>query len=275
MPDDEIVTVDGERIHVLDRGEGPAVVLLHGFGASAWSWRDVTPSLAEAGYRTVAVDLFGFGWTERTERLGAYTRQGQIELVLGVMDELGIERAHLVGHSYGGAIAQALAVQYPERLHSLVLVNAARADYPIARRKAVGGIGPLNTLFLRTLGLSMGSVRSALENSVADDSVVTDEMVRAYRDRLAIRGAGRAYTGLTRPGLDNGPPPVDLADIKEPTLVVWGEEDTLIPVDPARERVQEIPNARFIALPNVGHLPMEEAPARLAQEIKSFLDELN
>ncbi len=274
LPDEELITVAGERVHVVQRGVGEAVVFLHGFGASAWSWREVTPRVAE-GYRTVAVDLFGFGWTERTERLAAYTQQGQIGLVLGVMDELGIERAHLVGHSYGGAIAQALAVRYPERLHSLVLVNSARADYPLARRKRLGGIGPINTLFLRTLGLSSRAVRSALENSVADDWLVTDEMVRAYRDRLAIRGAGRAYTGLTRPGLDPETIIVDLADIPVPTLVVWGEQDTLIPIGPARERSREIPDSRFIALPDVGHLPMEEVPERLAREIKDFLDELD
>jgi len=276
LPEEEFVTIDGEKVHVVQWGVGEPVVLLHGFGASAWSWREVTPGLAEAGYRTVAIDLFGFGATERTGRLAAYTRGGQVEMVLGVMDELGIDRAHLVGHSYGGALAQTLTVEHPERVRSLVLVNSARPDYPLERRTPLGALEPVNLLYLRTFGLRPASVRRALENSVADPSVVTDELVVGYRDRLAVQGAARAYKGLTRPrpGGDGGEDrPVPFSSISAPTLVVWGQEDMLIPIDAARERSLEIPDSRFIALPDVGHLPMEESPERLTREIKEFLGE--
>lgn len=279
LQEGSLLSVAGETVHVVDRGEGEAVVLLHGFGASSWSWRGVTPRLSgEAGggggYRTVAIDLFGFGLTERTQRLDAYTQEGQIAMVLGVMDELGIERAHLVGHSYGGALAQTLAVRHPERLRSLVLVDAAKPAYPEDRRSKLAALRPLTSLLVRTLGLRPSSVRRGLEGSVADDFLITDELVRGYQQRLAVRGAGRAYQGLTRPRSEAASP-VDISDTTVPTLVVWGEEDTLISVDDARQRSRDIPGARFVALPGIGHLPMEEAPERLAEEIRSFLAEVD
>lgn len=224
------------------------------------------------GYRTVAIELSGFGWTERLRDPDRYTREAQIDLVLGVADELGLDRFHLVGHSYGGSIAQTLAVQHPERLRSLVLVDAAKPDYPELRRSPWAAVLPLDILFLRTFALRLGTVRRAFEGSVVDDSLVTPELVRGYRDRLAVEGAGRAYWGLTRPRPERLGPlePVDLAEIAVPTLVVWGAEDELIPMDDARERAERIPDSRFVVLDAVGHLRPEEAPERLAAEMRSF-----
>lgn len=270
-PADDLVVVDGQTVHVVDRGSGEPVVFLHGFGASAWSWRGVTEKLG-SDFRTVAVDLSGFGWTERPRDPDRYTREAQIALVLGVADELGLDRFHLVGHSYGGSLAQALAVQHPERLRSLVLVDAAKPDYAQLRRTPLASLLPLDILFLRTFGLRLSTVRRALEGSVFDDSLVTPNLVRGYRDRLAVEGAGRAYWGLTRPRPDRLGPlqPVDLADITAPTLVVWGARDELISVDDARARAERIPDHRFVVFDRVGHLPLEEAPERLATELRAF-----
>lgn len=276
VPPDRFVEADGQTVYVDDRpgaaGAGStsaeAVVFLHGFGASSYSWREVTERLP--GYRTLALDLRGFGYTERPPGIEPYTRDGQIELVLGVMDHLGIERAHVVGHSYGGALATALAVHHPERVISLSLIDAAHPDYPQLRRTKLAAVRPLTELFVRVRALRPALVRRVLESSIADDSLVTPELVDAYLDRLKVENAPRAYYGITAPA----PEPereVDLEDVPVPTLVVWGEEDTLIAVEAGREATSVIPCHRFVSLPGVGHMPMEESPEALADHLRAFL----
>lgn len=275
MPAEALIEAAGQAVYVEDRpagaaaGEkGEAVVFLHGFGASSYSWRRVTDRLP--GYRTVALDLRGFGYSERPPGIDPYTRNGQLTLVLAVMDELGIERAHVVGHSYGGALATALAVRYPARLLSLTLVDTAHPDYPVRRRTKLAAVRPLTELYIRVGALRPTLIRRALERSIADDSLVTDELVRAYSERLAIEHAPRAYYGVTAP---TGEPEesIDLADVTLPTLVVWGEEDTLIEVEEGREAASVIACHRFVTLPAAGHLPMEERPDELTGALRQFL----
>ncbi len=277
VPADRFVQAAGQTVYVVDRpaaaavasaGDAETVVFLHGFGASSYSWREVTARLP--GYRTLALDLRGFGLTERPPGIEPYTRDGQIELVLGVLDRLGVERTHVVGHSYGGALAAALAVLHPDRVRSLTLVDSAHPDYPQIRRTRLAAVRPLTQLFVRVRALRPAMVRRALESSFADGSLVTPELVAAYLDRLKIENAPRAYYGITAPA----PEPereVDLEDLSVPTLVVWGEEDTLISVAAGRKATRLVPCHRFVTIPGVGHMPMEERPEALAGHLRTFL----
>ena len=269
LPADGFVQVGGQRVWVEDRGAGPVVVMLHGFGASSFSWRAVDSALADR-FRVLSVDLSGFGYTERPRGKEPYTRDGQGQLVLGVLDVLGIERAHLVGHSYGGAIAMALAARQPERFDSLVLVDAAGPEYPQQRRNWVAGIRPLTSVWVRTVALRRGRTVRGLRDSVVDDALVTPALVDEYWRRLKIEGAARAFWGLTAP-VDPPDPEVDLRGIVLPTLVVWGCEDALISVDAGRFNAALIPDSAFVTLPDVGHLPMEERPEELVKRMRSFL----
>lgn len=263
------VQVGGQRVHVEQAGEGEPVVLLHGFGGSTYLWRQMTPRLA-GHFRVVAIDLNGFGWTERPRAREAYTLEGQAALVLGVLDALGIERAHLVGHSYGGGLAIWLAAQHPERVRSLSLVASTLPTYASARRSRWAAWRPLVALFVRTRALRQGFVRRGLERAVADPTIVTDELVRAYLARLRVEGATRAFQGLTAPTSEVRPE-VRLEALHVPTLGVWGEQDRLLSVEAGARGVGRIPGSRFVRLPGVGHLPMEEAPDRLAAALEEFL----
>ena len=278
VPPENLIQAAGQTVYVEDRaprpgvdgaaGDAETVVFLHGFGASSYSWREVVEGLP--GYRTVALDLRGFGYTERPPGIEPYTRDGQIDLVLAVMDELGIERAHLVGHSYGGALAAALAVLHPDRVRSLTLVDAAHPEYPQRRRTKLAAVKPLTELFVRVRAFEPRMVRRALERSIADDSMVTDELVDAYLERLKVENAPRAYYGITAPAPDPERS-VALEDVELPTLVLWGEEDTLITLGDGRKAADEIPCHRFVAVPGAGHLPMEEKPGELAAALRGFL----
>src|SRR5947199_312838 len=130
-PAGDFVRVGGQLVHAEQVGDGEPVVLLHGFGASAYSWRKVIPALAQ-GHRVVAIDLNGFGYTQRPRSRESYTREGQAKLVLDTLDALGIARAHVVGHSYGGGITLYLAARHPERFRSMVLVDWGAHDELIA-----------------------------------------------------------------------------------------------------------------------------------------------
>ncbi|MCZ6727017.1 MAG: alpha/beta fold hydrolase [Acidobacteria bacterium] len=192
VPPERLLSIDGVRVYVEDRGVGEPVLLVHGFGGSSYSWRDVVQELA-TDFRVVAVDLAGFGLTERPRRKRDYSRFAQGERLIGVLDALGIERTHLVGHSYGGSVSVALAVRRPERFLSLTLVNSAAPDYPQLRRSRWSALRPLTQLFVRVRSLRRANVEEGLRRSAADDSIVTDELVDEYWRRLTVEGSPRAF----------------------------------------------------------------------------------
>lgn len=273
LPAGELREIGGRQVRVVERGEGEPLVLLHGFGASAASWRLVAPALAKTR-RVIALDLNGFGYTERPREPAAYTPEGQAALVIALLDHLGIERADVAGHSYGGGLALLLAARHPERVRALVLVDTTRPEYGRARRSRLASFRPLTSLFARTFLLRPATVRRALERSVADPAGVTEELVRLYLAPLRVEGAIDAYVGLTAPVPGPAPEPVDLAAIGQPALVVWGEEDRLIAVRWGRELARTLPHAELVVLPETGHLPPEERPAELAAAIEGFLSRL-
>lgn len=270
LPETRFVEVGGRLVHVEQAGEGEPVVLLHGFGASTYTWRRVIPALARS-YRVLAADLYGFGATERPRDFASYTRGGQAGLVLALLDRLGIERAHLVGHSYGGAISLWLADRHPERLRSLVLVDSAAPTYPNDRRSRIARVKPLAWLFLRGFALTPRWIQKALEMSVADRSLVTPELVRGYLSPLRVEGVDAAFHGLTAPLPEPDGPEVDLARITLPTLGIWGTEDRLVAVADGKREVLRMPRGTFVELSGIGHMPMEECPEELARIVLDFL----
>ncbi len=271
LPPGRLLEVGGQRVSVEQAGEGRPLVLLHGFGGSTLSWSAVLPELARQR-RVVAIDLNGFGFTERPRDPGRYTLRGQGELVLAVLDSLGIANATFAGHSYGGAISLHLASTHPERVDALLLVDNAMPRYAAARRSRLFHWRPLADLFVRSLALGNRNIARGLREAYFDDAKVTPALVRAYAERLRIEGVKDAFYGLTAPSKE---PPVDLdlATIAQPALVVWGKEDELIDVAGAEEHVRDMPRARFVALPGCGHSPMEECPADFLAAVREFLSE--
>jgi pimeloyl-ACP methyl ester carboxylesterase len=267
--------VDGRQVYVEQEGQGDAVVLLHGFGESSYSWRRVIPELARS-FRVVAPDLNGFGWTQRPRDPESYTREGQERLVLGVLAALGITRAQFVGHSYGGSLTLFLASRHPEVVRSMVLVDSAAPTYGNDRRTRLAGVRSLD-YFLVRFALRPRHIRGSLLASVYDPAVVTPELVRAYLDRLRVEGEDDAYYGLTarlrRPSADaeGGSGEVKLEKIAVPALVVWGAEDRVIQAETGRRSAGLLPVGEFVTIPRAGHLPMEERPAELLGLMVPFL----
>ena len=270
LPADEFLAVGGHEIHVVSRGGGDPLLLVHGFGGSTLSWEPVIEGLA-ARRRVVALDLHGFGWSERPTAPEAYTVAAQAELVLGVAERLGFSRFDLAGHSYGGGISLYLAARHPERVRSLVLVDSTLPAYGQLRRRALYGNRKLTGWLARSWGLRRGRVRRGLRDAFHDDSKVTPELVSGYLERLRVEGAEDAFFGLLAPN-EEPPAPADLAAIATPTLVVWGAEDELIDVAEGRRSTAALEASSWIVLPGCGHSPMEECPREFLAVVDPFLD---
>jgi imidazolonepropionase-like amidohydrolase/pimeloyl-ACP methyl ester carboxylesterase len=271
VPAEEMLALDGRSVHVQQLGDrnADAVVLLHGFGESTYTFRNVAPALAER-YRVIAIDLNGFGYTDRPRDPASYTLDGQQRLVLAVLDRLGVDRAHFLGHSYGGGLTLWIAAHHPERVRSMVLVATTLPRYSTDQRTRLANLRPFSFLYLRTVVLRERFVRESLEAAYEDDSLVTPEVVRAVLDRLRVAGVDDAYHGLLA---ERGEPPaiVDLGAIEKPALVVWGREDRRTSVRNGERFAAALPWARLVVIDGSGHVPMEEKPRELLAAVLPFL----
>ena len=269
LPADQVVDVGGQAVHVEQAGAGEPVVLLHGFGESTYAFRFVVPELARR-HRVIAVDLNGFGYTQRVSDPAAYTIDGQMALVLGALDRLGVGSAHFVGHSYGGGLTLWIAARHPERVRSMTLVDSTLPRYSTSQRRRAAKLRPFVFGFLRLVALREGFVQRRLRAAYGDDALATREVARAYLDRLRIEGIDDAYRGLLAPN-GQAPPEVDLESLATPALLVWGRDDTLTPLANGERMAAGLPDARLVVLDDCGHSPAEERPRELLAELLPFL----
>ncbi len=267
------VVLDQTRIRYIDLGTGaepnaPTVVLIHGLGASMYSWRRNLAPLTAAGFRVVAFDNRGFGFSNRPP--AGYTNAAYARLVVALLDSLRIPEAVLVGHSMGGAIAAEVALAHPERVRGLALLDPAGFGvwqprlYRVARWPIVGALAT----GLRGRGFTARVLRSAY----ADPGKVTEADVDQYYAPVAQRDYGRALRGVLREFRFDALPG-RLAAVRAPTLVLWGEQDRWIPPAVGRRLAAELPRGALVVLPGAGHAIQEEAPDAVNHLLITFLTE--
>jgi pimeloyl-ACP methyl ester carboxylesterase len=259
------------RVHYQEKGAGDVLVLIHGNNSSAYSWKDVFDTLAKE-FRVVALDLKGFGFTAKPE--GDYRIETQAALVINLMDQLGIERATLCGSSMGGAVALSAAINYPQRVRSLILVGSS------AFNEGTSGGASLAPAYVRwpyiggavtALALTSDSlVRDGLRKSFYDESKVTDERVAAYYRPLRTRG-GQLAARLVRDQRDYSSIEHALDKIRQPTLLIWGAHDRLNLLEDGRRLHSKLTGSQFIVYDNCGHLPQEEMPERFVRDVSEFV----
>jgi pimeloyl-ACP methyl ester carboxylesterase len=257
------------RVHYQEKGSGRALVLIHGNNSSAYSWTDVFDQLAKE-FRVVALDLKGFGFTAKPD--GDYRVEAQAALVVRLMDGLGIERATLCGSSMGGAVALAAAINYPQRVDSLILVGSSAFN-----ETRGGSLAPAYVRWpyigggVAALALTSDSlVREGLRKSFYDESKVTEERVAAYYRPLRTRGGQRA-AWLVRDQRDYTLIESALDKIRQPTLLIWGAQDRLNLLEDGRRLHSKINGSQLVVFDNCGHLPQEEMPERFAREVLNFM----
>ncbi len=262
------VEVLGHQLHVRIAGaeEKPAVILIHGFGASLQTWEPWAAAL-ERDFRVISLDLPGSGLSP-PDPTADYSDTRTLQLLIGLLDKLGIERASVVGHSIGGRIAWTFAARYPQRMNKLVLL----APDGFASPGFTYGVAPSVPAVMQVMRwtLPRWMLRMNLAPAYAEPSVITDSLLQRYFDLLRAPGGRQAMLQRMEQTILVDPVPL-LQTIQTPTLLVWGEKDAMIPVANAQDYLQALPNARLVTWPGVGHLPQEEAPDRTLSAVREFL----
>jgi pimeloyl-ACP methyl ester carboxylesterase len=264
----DYLDVAGIRLHVRDTGprDAQAVILLHGFGSSLETWDEWADALSDQ-FRVIRYDLPGFGLTG-PDPTGDYTDARSVQVLAALMDRLGIAKAAIVGNSMGGKLAWTFAADHPERVTKLVLVSPdgfASPGFEYGKKPDVPATMKLLPYVLPTFML-----RASLVPAYADKAMLTDALVGRYRDMMLAPGVRGAIVDRMGQYMPENPEP-QLAHIKAPTLLIWGEKDGMIPFTNAQDYLRAIPNSRLAAFPDLGHIPQEEAPARSLAPLREFL----
>jgi pimeloyl-ACP methyl ester carboxylesterase len=274
-------TVNGVRLHYVEAGSGPLVVLLHGFPEFWYSWRHQIPALATAGFRVLAPDLRGYN--ESAKPLGV--RQYHIDIlgddVVALIRHAGAERAHVVGHDWGGAIAWHVALTRPEIIERLAILNA---PHPAAFVRELRTLTQLRkswyVFFFQMPWLPEWFLRrrnfAFLDRTLTRDrirpGVFTAEDIEAYKRALAQPGALTATVNYYRAALRRRPGAIlrDLHPIEVPTLLIWGERDRYLGIRLTEELEQWVPNLRIERLPNASHWVQNDQPERVNELLIEF-----
>jgi 2-hydroxymuconate-semialdehyde hydrolase len=254
--------VSGGELSIVDIGEGPAVLLLHGYPTSSYVWRELIPVLS-IGMRVIAPDLLGFGDSERPQN-GDLSLTAQAGYVRELADGLGIERFAAVGHGFGGGVAQRLA--FDGGVDAMVLVDSAAYDAwpsPASRelQERPAPAGPDE---------AEAAVRAWLSSAVAKRAFTEDEVEAYVRPwRADPGGLHRALLALDGRGLEDAS--AALPALAAPTFVVWGEDDPYLPASLAERLGDDLPGSMVALLPGCGHLVMEDAPDTVVGLVSQFL----
>ena len=258
----------GTRLHVRDSGrkDAPTIILLHGFGASLHTWEPWARALAGT-HRVIRLDLPGCGLSP-PDPTGDYTDARSMQLLMALMDQLGVARASLVGNSMGGRIAWSFAARHPEQVDKLVLISPdgfASPGFEYGKAPDV----PASVKLMRYV-LPKPLLRMSIAPAYADPKVLTDELATRYHDLLLAPGARDAMIQRMQQIALTDPVPW-LQKIQAPTLLLWGEQDAMIPFTNAADYARAIPNNTLVPLPRLGHLPHEEDPVRSLVPVLAFL----
>ena len=259
----------GYRTNLHDMGSGFPLLMIHGSGpgVTAWAnWRLVMPELAKSR-RVIAPDMLGFGYSERPADQ-QYSQQRWVEHAIGVLDALGIQQADIIGNSFGGGLALALAIRYPERVRRLVLMGSVGVSFPITPGlDAVWGYTP-----------SFEEMRRLLDVFAYDRGLVTDELAE-LRYQASIRPGFQESFAAMFPaprqrwvdGLASDPK--QISTLPHEALVIHGREDRVIPLSASLALADLIPNSQLHVFGHCGHWTQIEHAGRFARLVEDFLGE--
>lgn len=249
-----------------DRGEGYPVVMLHGSGpgVTAWAnWNKVFPIL-EKDFRIVAPDMVGFGFTDRPEGI-SYNMNVWVQQTIDLFDALGIQKAHLVGNSFGGALALSMAIKYPERVDKLVLMGSMGVSFPITYGlDRVWGYTP-----------SVANMEELLEIFTYDHSFATPDLIKSRYEGSIQPGFQESFSSMfPAPRQDRVESMAGnqnyIRDIQNETLIIHGREDRVIPLETSLKLIQLIKNAQLHVFGKCGHWTQIEHSEEFANLVANF-----
>ena len=275
-------TVNGVRLHYVEYGKGPLILLLHGFPECWYAWRYQLPALAEAGYRVVAPDLRGYNLSDKPRGVHAYRMECFIGDVKGLIQTLGEDRAIVVGHDWGGVIAWQLAISEPQMVKKLIILNAPHPQRYLEALKTPGQLLRswyvlffqlpwLPELMIRSFGFA--GLRQRLLNEPVHADAFDEVTVKVYQRALAQPGALTASLNYYRAGfrsLVRGLRP-NIQPIEMPTLVIWGEQDRYLGADLLEGLEPWVKDLTVERFADASHWVQAEVPERVNERMLQFL----
>ncbi len=268
----------GTVIHVRDEGprDGFPIVLVHGSNASLHTWEPWVQRLTAKGYRVVTLDLPAHGLSGPTPQ-GLYTNAAYVGIVEQLVDRLQLQRFVLGGNSMGGGVSWRYAVAHPDRLAGLILVDASGKPMPKGSSPPLGfrlARVPIARDILATV-TPRGLIDTSFKQSVSNQAIATPAMIDRYWELLLYPGNRRATVQRFGQYQGDDGAAAKLKGLTVPTLILWGREDKLIPVEVAEWFNSQIPGSRVTILDNIGHIPMEEAPDRSLAPVLELLSRVS
>jgi pimeloyl-ACP methyl ester carboxylesterase len=264
-------------LHINTCGHGPPILLIHGFGASSFTWSKIVSPLA-VHYTIITLDLKGFGRSRKPQD-GRYSLRDHAAAVLKVIEALGLNGLTIIGHSMGGGVALLVAMtleqEAPRRLRRLVLIDSIACPQRVPLFLAVLRLPVLGPLVIRLVPATW-SARYILNIAYFDRSKIERAFVKTYAEPLRCY-SGRAALIATARALI--PPDIDqlvaqYRTIRTPVLLLWGRQDCIVPLSIASRLEEAMPTASLRVLDQCGHIPQEEWPDLTSSILQEFLDEL-
>jgi len=272
-PPDEFVQIDGLTVHYVQAGggDGLPVLLVHGFGGWTEDWAKTIPALAR-DRPVYALDLPGWGLSDKPADFD-YALESQADFVLRFMDHFDLEQVDLVGNSMGGGIAVALSTTHPERVRRLVLIDSVgyRSMLLHTWGNRLARL-PFAPQMVKAFLPDFGKVRVVMEWLYGDRGRLSAEAVEAHFKPLQTPGMAEALVQIAKT-LQFDSIRDAIPKITQPTLVLWGERDPLLPVANARRFHHEIEGSRLVVFPEAGHVPQMELPDRVNPVLQGFLSD--
>lgn len=261
-------------LYAEEYGEGPTLVLLHGLGASTFTWRHIVPALAR-NHRVIAVDLKGFGRSDKPQDQH-YSAADQAALVAAFIRKRELFDVTLIGHSFGGTVALLTALNLnrePNRIDRLVVIDAP------ALKQNFSGVAEL----IRTPGLPYAAMTTTTPELIArlllgyvraPGRDVSEADIKGYAKPFYDNGSYHAFVATARAILDANKRRMETRyrAIKQPTLLVWCRRDRIVPLATGRRLRRILPNAKLAILKRCNHLPQDEVPKALLAKLQSFLE---
>jgi pimeloyl-ACP methyl ester carboxylesterase len=248
----------------------PTILLLHGTASSLHTWEGWVKAMSPS-WRVVRLDLPGFGLTGPYPS-GDYSPAATVDFLERFADAAGLKRFVIAGSSLGGQAAWRYALRRPDRISGLILIDATGYPQNLSTTSAVAlqlAAMPVVSELMRWAPIE-GMVNSSLKDVYVDDSLVTPELVSRYSD-LMRRPGNRVALGDRARSAQPSTGWEQLPQLKVPTLIMWGAQDTWVPLSMGERFRQDIPGSELIVYPNLGHLPMEEDPVTTARDAMAFL----
>jgi pimeloyl-ACP methyl ester carboxylesterase len=265
----QTMEVDGLRLHYKESGpkDAPALLLLHGFGSSLQTWDEWSLKL-ESSYRVIRLDLPGFGLTGASP-VHDYYEETDVAILTHFVDKLGLNQFSVIGHSMGGKMAWSLAASQPNRVKALVLM--APDGFPEAKDIGIKPYEVPAIMGLMKYFLPKYFVQKSIEPAFADAKALNGALINRYYDMLRAPGVRGAILDRSNQTIYTDPVP-RLKNIKAPTLLLWGEQDQMIPSANAQSYSGILSNSTTIVVPDLGHLLQEEQAEKGLAVVKQFLD---